>query len=861
MAPKTKSVALYACLGGLFLIAASDRARTTWDTLRALLPGARLVEAPFGIALGGDVVRAVSPQAREAGVSVGDRVSAIAGRTYTGRAVLGRALNDSKPGDTLAVDVLRAGSTAPRRIEIPLASLGKENLALILILGFFTPLLCLALGFGVTALRPQDPRAWSLLLLLLGFSQLFGARLIEAWQWPDGLRPPGLLWGRLMASAWSIGMLLFAIHFPDRLALDRRKPWLKWLLLLPLVLVASARAALELLDSESIASGAGLLQVLRWLGPAPEIAQMLAVGCLFASLGFRMGTAPSPDARRRLALLLWGAALGLTPSWLLLLTALATGRSLGAMPVPLLVPALLLVPLFPITLAYVIVVQRAMDVRVVIRQGLQYAFARRGIRVLQVVASGLVALALLTLATDPGANRPQRLTFVALGVAFVFAARAIAERPLAWVDRRFFRETVNSEQVLSGLSEEVRSIVETDKLLSTVAQRIADALHIPRLATLLKNRGAYRVAHQLGFGAGVDAGFAEGGPTVAHLLRTRDAARVYLDDSNSWANREPGMDTDRAALLSLQSQLLLPLALKGELIGFLSLGPKQSEEPYSPSDVRLLRSVATQTALALENSRLTAAVAAEVARAARLNREIEIAHEVQEQLFPQSYPKTPGVELAGHCRPAAGVGGDYYDFLDLKGGGLGIAIGDVSGKGIPAALLMAGLQASLRGQTLAGPANLAALMDNINRLIVEASPANRYATFFYGQYDPATRQLTYVNAGHNAPMVFRGRDANRQVLRLSDGGPVVGLFYAAAYQQGGLRLEAGDLLVGFTDGISECMSPDDEEWGEERMMQAIHSCDGLPAAVTIDQLMKSADAFAAGAKQHDDMTLLVMRVL
>jgi len=149
LAPKTKSVALYACLGGLFLIAASDRARTTWDMLRTLLPGARLAQAPLGIAWGGNLVQAVSPQAREAGLSVGDRVAAIAGRPYTGRAVLGRALNGSQPGGSLAVDVLTAGSTAPRRIEIPLVGLDRGNLALLLILGFFTPLLCLLLGFGV----------------------------------------------------------------------------------------------------------------------------------------------------------------------------------------------------------------------------------------------------------------------------------------------------------------------------------------------------------------------------------------------------------------------------------------------------------------------------------------------------------------------------------------------------------------------------------------------------------------------------------------------------------------------------------------------------------------------------------------
>src|SRR6185436_11410264 len=402
------------------------------------------------------------------------------------------------------------------------------------------------------------------------------------------------------------------------------------------------------------------------------------------------------------------------------------------------------------------------------RQGLQYALARRGIAVLQVVASLAVMLLVWNLVRDPTVNRPQSLTYLAWGVMFIALANQLASRVGAWIDRRFFREALDAERVLSELSDEVRTIVEQDKLLDTVARRIADALHVPRVALLLHRDGALAVAHAHGFGADAPAArFAADGPTATRLRETKDALRVHLDDPQSWANREPGMQAERPALLALQSELLLPIALKDALLGVLSLGHKQSEEPYSPADVRLLRGVTSQTAFALENSRLTAAVAAEVARTARMSREIEIAKEVQEQLFPQNYPKIPGLDIAGYCRPAAGVGGDYYDFLALKSGGLGVAIGDISGKGVPAALLMAGLQASLRGQALMGATDLAALMDNVNVLLLDSSPANRYATFFYGQYDPKQRRLHYVNAGHNAPMLFRGE----QVLRLTEGGP------------------------------------------------------------------------------------------
>ena len=166
--------------------------------------------------------------------------------------------------------------------------------------------------------------------------------------------------------------------------------------------------------------------------------------------------------------------------------------------------------------------------------------------------------------------------------------------------------------------------------------------------------------------------------------------------------------------------------------------------------------MALQTGLALENSRLTFEIAAEIADREKRKREMEIAREVQQRLFPQTLPVVAGLEVAGACRPALAVGGDYYDFVSLPGGSLGIAIGDISGKGIPASLLMATLRAYLRSQTLQAQQDLPTMIANLNSLVFESSDSNRYATFFYGRYDAVTRVFDYVNAGHNPPW-FSGR--------------------------------------------------------------------------------------------------------
>ncbi len=317
---------------------------------------------------------------------------------------------------------------------------------------------------------------------------------------------------------------------------------------------------------------------------------------------------------------------------------------------------------------------------------------------------------------------------------------------------------------------------------------------------------------------------------------------------------------DMEQLRELNSQILLPVAVKNELSGIISLSPKRSEEPYTASDLRLLRSVASQTGLALENSRLTEAFAKEAAQKERLNAEIEIAREVQERLFPQELPKVKGLDYFGGCRPALGVGGDYYDFIELPDGKFGFAIGDVSGKGIGASLMMASLQASLRGQAIHSGDDLATLMTHVNRLVYEASTTNRYATFFYSQFDATTGQLSYVNAGHNPPFLIR---ADGSVENLTVGGPVIGMLppMIVSYEMGTIELRIGDMLVGFTDGISEAMNSEEEEWGENAMLDELKQLTEIPSSEILTRIVASADRFADGAEQHDDMTMIVIRVI
>ena len=249
----------------------------------------------------------------------------------------------------------------------------------------------------------------------------------------------------------------------------------------------------------------------------------------------------------------------------------------------------------------------------------------------------------------------------------------------------------------------------------------------------------------------------------------------------------------------------------------------------------------------------------------RLESELEIAREVQRQLFPQVIPSVGGLELYGVCKPARTVSGDYYDFIELDGNRVGLVLGDISGKGISAALLMASIQSSLRAQfynglsrpSVAGahPISTAEIVRRLNRQLFESTSTEKYATFFYAVYDSHTRRLSYTNAGHLPPVLFR----RGGVQRLTEGGTVVGLFSPMEYEQAIIELEPGDVFLAFTDGLTEPENIYGEEFGEERLLEVAQHALNSPLDVLVEELYRSVNDWTGSPELQDDMTLIVAK--
>jgi sigma-B regulation protein RsbU (phosphoserine phosphatase) len=249
----------------------------------------------------------------------------------------------------------------------------------------------------------------------------------------------------------------------------------------------------------------------------------------------------------------------------------------------------------------------------------------------------------------------------------------------------------------------------------------------------------------------------------------------------------------------------------------------------------------------------------------RMDRELEIASEVQTQLFPRCAPEVPGLELFGECRAARSVSGDYYDYFKLGEERVCLVLGDVSGKGISAALLMAVIQSALRAQfhnggpPTGGPGgtllSTAEVVSRLNRQLFESTPREKYATFFFAVYDAATRSLTYTNAGHPPPVLLR----QGKVERLEAGGTVVGLFSPMPYEQAEIKVQPGDLLLAFTDGITEPENTYGEEFGEDRMLEVVQRAADAAPQVLVEEIYRSVSDWTGSPELQDDMTLLVAK--
>ncbi len=749
---------------------------------------------------------------------------------------------DATPAGAAAEGAERAAS--PARIWLLYGPLLAPSLLLLLV------------GALVGLLKPLDARAWAVALAFLSLAQ--GVSLFLEQTPLLGILPLPLLavllaLARLALYPLAHFSLVMLSSFPSESWLGRAlRPW-RWLVTLPFALLALD----GLLDSLVIGGagtrplgtfGALLERFAHW-----ELLIALLVALCLALLAAQRRSASASEERRRgiieagilaaCAGALW-AVLGWKTGWHQGLAAAPGG------PAPLWVLSWL-APVFlfsflPASFTYAVLARRVFGIRLIIRRGLQHLLLSRSVLVVEGILIFLILESLLRLEAGraEGASGAAIITLAAIvGIGRI-------NRPLfRRLDRRFFRERYDARRLLLGLGQRFGILSQKSLILAEAVQVIGQALQLEGAACLSRDlrAGQPRWHVLVRFPAETDGVSAlDGDEPPVSALEALSCERPLLDLPATGAREGAAAGHPRAELL---------VAIPGAegVVGCLALAAKRSGEPFGREDRTLLTTVAGQLGLTLENLALLETAR----REARQVRELEIAQQVQRQLFPARLPELSGWRLAALCKPAQEVGGDYYDVFLTEGRQLALALGDVSGKGLGPALVMSNIQALIRDRMRRADIELPALAQTLNQHLREFTGPSTFITLFVGLLDPDTGRLRYVNCGHNPPLLLAPGAA--EPLRLEAGGTVLGLLPALAFAAAEARLAPGSTLLLYSDGVTEAAGPGESQFGETRLMQGLGS--GLQPEAMLAELMTAIQDFAGGQPQSDDISVVCLKRL
>ena len=480
MASRRRPTALYIVLSLLAAFAFSYEVRLCCQQFPEWFGRDDAPSRPFFLDTGGTgplQISFLNNTAAQAGLRSGDALLTINGRPVVGTADFGEAMARSHAGDVVRVTVQRRGESAERAVSIKLSA-GRTPLrgnvvwwSLKILNIVIVPMLCLTLGFWVAFVRPRDPLAWLLLGFLTTFAVFFNA---DAEQWGPVIRDLAVVYRIGVEAALPISVMLFGLHFPQPFPHTGHWRWwyrVMWALLIPSLLIVILAPIDSVGTMENRAAVLGLDRLWLALGPFPTVLSFACYLMFFAALVVKRWMEAGPDSKRRLSLVLWGTALGMGPLLIMDVVSNLKNQALEILfPWWVFVPGYMLLALVPVTFAYVIVVQRAMDVRLVLRQGLRYALARRGVLILQVLLSAALFTMVAILVTAHRSGPVVTVLILGAGLWAIFLLHGLMQRLATWVDRRFFREAYDAEKILSELGDQVRTIVETQPLLETVAR-------------------------------------------------------------------------------------------------------------------------------------------------------------------------------------------------------------------------------------------------------------------------------------------------------------------------------------------------------------------------------------------------------
>jgi phosphoserine phosphatase RsbU/P len=845
---------------------------------------------------GKPVIYRVDHHARTTELRAGDEIVQLKGHSPDVFPLLYQDRCDIPAGTGYVLVIQRAGE--PKELTLntfpfPLSEWiadGATNLTL---------LIFLVTALTVFLLKPYDQQVWLLALMLGTFVGLFQGFAYQLSGWLLG----AVIVVRIVGLFFLPIFFHFFLIFPDRGPWLQRFPRLEFLLYLPFLLTILPFSGLRRV--EAYLNIEGLADRLPAEGLLGVGASIFVIGYLVGGLAAMVGNyrAADADERRKIRFVMAGCSAGILNLLILVLCEfLGVVRTHPRLYDWIRMPLLVTLPLIPLSFAYAIIRHRVIPVSLIIRRGMRYMLVSRGAEILEAVAVGSLVIFLFR----TGFNYWQ-VTGVKAGVIATIAAvliwdytRKLHKRFLApLIDRRFFRQSYDAHQIISELTGALRAVTDLPQLLELVATKLRTALQTEYVTIFLRDPVTGRFNNECSYDyrlANADAvtqlhndrmtNYATVVQQLNQLEKSLEKAGYLQSDRQASDNNESveigpvdffnGYDGaaipegERGALREVNATLLMPLFSKDEMLGIISLGPRLGDLPFSREDKQLLMSVSGPAILAIENARLVEQMVEE----ARRRQEIEVDHrrkteelayarQFQLSMLPQHNLSLDRIDIVGQMRTASEVGGDYYDFIEMSGDRVCIAVGDATGHGMAAGLVVGMVKMGLINglQQLNGSASVRPLIEDLNRAL-KRSLSQRGMGMCLGAaiLDTWTLKVELFSNGMPAPYHYRA--ACRSLLPITTPAPPLGFLREVDVRPVEIQLQAGDALLWLSDGFEERLDRRNEVWGSEQVARELERiCGEEPSAGDIARRMiEACDRAAGGRTNHDDMTIVVAKV-
>ena len=775
-----------------------------------------------------------------AGLKYLDRIVSADGRpVQTGQDVVGAA-SEKKPGTIVRYTVESGGKV--HEIAVPVVLFGIWDFVQTFLTTFLCGLALCILGFIVVLLKANISTSW----VFLAFAFSLGGYLSTGFDIMTGYHLVRVHY--LIANVYPFAVLHLALIFPDRKRILTRFPSLEYLPYIPAVILVGAWQVYltvfpELLGTESMIS---TLLSYKFIGTLTRIFLFISVSIFVVLVFHSVRKASTAQARQRARMILFGVGAGFLPPVVIMLGS----HVLRIPPIWQILPFFVI--LFPASVSYSIVRHNLFDADTIIKRTVGYVV------VTAVVVAGyaIVSLSLNVIAGRYALAESRAFPILfTLGVILVF--NPMRDRIQALVDRVFFRKEYDYGSVVDKVSRAMTSLLDLGQVLRYLTQTFIEDMFINTTSVMLLHPATAEYRVHLADGERkqeVEGKFFKSNGALMQIIEAEKSELTrydVLEDPKYKAVSQPCAE----GFESVCASLMVPLVLQDRLIGVLNLGEKKSGKSYNRQDIELLHAVANQGAVAIENARLFQ----ENLEKQRMEEELNIARDLQMSMLPSVCPQIEGFTIAATSIPAREVGGDFFDFIEMGEGKMGLVVGDVTGKSVSGALVMAASRSVFR-MLSEEKLTVGNIMIRANKRIKKDIKSGMFVALLYAVLDGRNKILSFCSAGQTQPIYFSSKTGEARLKEtLGDKFPL-GILDETDYQETQIRLEPGDKVVFYTDGIVEAMNDQKEMFGFERLLEIIRETESTNADLLMKEILESIDKFAGGASQSDDLTVIVVSV-